>query len=66
MNSNPNMHNGSLEALLRTRWNDFAATPYGDAIAAVLTILMMFGVMFGCASAAILGAQGLHLLFHLH
>ncbi len=55
-----------LRTRLRRRWNAFARTPSGDVLATLLTIMVMFSAMFGCACAVVLGTDGLELLFRPH
>lgn len=62
--SNPRSH--SLGAVLNNSWNSFARTPPGDMFATLVTIAMMFGAMFGCASLVVLGTDGVELLLHPH
>lgn len=55
----------SLGKFLWSRWSSFARTPSGDMLATVLTIVVMFGAMFGCVGVVVLGTDGIELLFGL-
>ena len=66
MSSNTGTRNRSLGGRLRIRWNNFAETRPGDTFAALLTIVVMFGVMFGCAFVIAMGMDGLQLMLRPH
>jgi hypothetical protein len=66
MSLKSDMHGRPMETHLRSRWNNFASTAPGDTFATLLTIAMMFGAMFGCAFAIILGSDALQLILRPH
>lgn len=66
MTSQANRRSHALGAFLRNSWNAFVRTPSGDVFAAFVTIMVMFGAMFGCASLIVLGTDAVELLLRLH
>jgi hypothetical protein len=66
MSSRTDARSRSFRTLLRGRWDNFAGTPPGDLFASLLAIAMMFGAMFGCAFAILLGLDGLQLILRPH
>jgi hypothetical protein len=61
-----NTNNHPFGTQLRNRWNHFAGTGAGDTLATLLTIAVMFGAMFSCAFAFVLGSDGLQLILRMH
>jgi hypothetical protein len=66
MSSGSDTQNRAFKALLRSRWSHFAGSPPGDMVATLITIALMFGAMFGCASVIALGTDGLQLVLQSH
>jgi hypothetical protein len=66
MDSKTDRYSRPFAGPVLNRWNNFVGTPSGDAFAALLTIVVMFGAMFGCAFAIVLGMDGLQFLLGSH
>jgi hypothetical protein len=66
MSSSADIRSRSFGGRLRKKWNNFTGTQSGDTVAALLTVVVMFGAMFGCAFVIVMGMDGIQLILRPH